>query len=517
MTLLSILVLSFIYADNYYLLSSSDSASYEPVLSYSTDEGISYIVNDPTLKVQEVVRGLELPTSMAFLGDNDILVLEKEKGTVQRIVNGKILPEPLLDVNVATSVERCMCGIAVSQSDTGITYVFLYFTEAELADSEDLSEKKDPLGNRLYRYELVNNKLINPVLLLDLPAIPGPRHNGGAIMIGPDNNLYIPIGDVDGSHMGEPWETKAQNYVNGIEPDGRSGILRITQDGQAVGVGSGNGDSGNGDSGILGNTHPLNLYYAYGIRNSFGFDFDPITGNIWDTENGPGNSDEINLVEPGFNSGWQEIQGMASNTDDDDGFDLEEDIVDFEGKGKYSDPELVWMDTEGPTAAKFLNSDKLGIQYVNDMFVGDVHNGWIYHFDLNEYRTDLILEGPLADKIANTPEEMQETIFGEGFGGITDLEVGPDGYLYVVSIGQGAIYRIVPGVNGGGSGVGGGVTTDIDDDDDDEQGEEFDDDDADVVVESEEDNISNDDEGEADEDGSLEDDDGNGADGDDSG
>jgi aldose sugar dehydrogenase len=116
---------------------------------------------------------------------------------------------------------------------------------------------------------------------------------------------------------------------------------------------------------------------------------------------------------------------MASNTDD--GFDLEEDIVYFEGKGKYSDPELVWMHTEDPTAAKFLVSDKLGTQYKNDLFVADVHNGRIYHFDLNEYRTDLILEGPLADKIANTPEEMQETIFGEGFGGITDFEVGPDG------------------------------------------------------------------------------------------
>src|SRR5215217_3282995 len=479
--LLSILVLSFMSIDYYHYnhhhyLPSPASASYEPVLSYSTDDGIPSIIGDPALKVEEVVRGLDLPTTMAFLGDNDILVLEKDKGTVQRIVDGKMLPEPLLDVNVATSVERCMCGIAVSQSSssTGLTtttYVFLYYTEAELTDSEDVIEGKAPLGNRLYRYELVNNKLINPVLLLDLPAVPGPRHNGGAIMIGPDNNLYVPIGDVDGSYTEGPGETKAQNYVDGVEPDGRSGILRITQDGRPVGIG------------ILGNTHPLNLYYAYGIRNSFGFDFDPITGSIWDTENGPGNSDEINLVEPGFNSGWQEIQGMASNTDDDDGFDLEEDIVDFEGKGKYSDPELVWMDTEGPTATKFLNSDKLGIQYVNDMFVGDVHNGWIYHFDLNEYRTDLILEGPLADKIANTPEEMQETIFGEGFGGITDLEVGPDGYLYVVSIGQGAIYRIVPGVNGGG----GGVTTDIDDD---------------VEEEEEEDSISNDDaNGEADEDG----------------
>ncbi|HKG41938.1 MAG TPA: hypothetical protein VKA98_07355, partial [Nitrososphaeraceae archaeon] len=131
------------------------------------------IINDPNLKVELIVQGLDLPTTMAFLGDNDILVLEKDKGTVQRIVDGKMLPEPLLDVNVATSVERCMCGIAVSQSSssggggggggTGLTtttYVFLYYTEAELTDSEDVIEGKAPLGNRLYRYELVNNKLI---------------------------------------------------------------------------------------------------------------------------------------------------------------------------------------------------------------------------------------------------------------------------------------------------------------------------------------------------------------------
>jgi glucose/arabinose dehydrogenase len=299
--------------------------------------------------------------------------------------------------------------------------------------------------------------------------------------------------------MGETIETQAQNYVAGAEPDGRSGILRITQDGQPVG--------GVGSS-ILGNTHPLNLYYAYGIRNSFGFDFDPITGNIWDTENGPGDGpgegDEINLVEPGFNSGWHEVHGMASSTA---GFDLEEDIVDFEGKGKYSDPEFAWINTVGPTAVKFLVSDKLGMQYVNDMFVGDVHNGRIYHFDLNEYRTDLILDGLLADKVAHTDSEVEEhasVIFGEGFGGITDLEVGPDGYLYVVSIGQGAIYRIVPGVNGSG-----GVTTDIDDN---EQEEEVDDD-----IGFEEDNIGSDDEGEADEDGSLDDGDDGGGGGDEEG
>jgi len=218
--LLSILVLAFMSSSSSsYLLppSSATASTYIPTLEYNTDDEIPSIINDPTLKVEEVVRGLDLPTTMAFLGPNDILVLEKDKGTVQRIANGKILPEPLLDVNVATSVERCMCGIAVSKYENGTTYVFLYFTEAEITDSEDVTQGKDPLGNSLYRYELANinnNKLINPVLLLDLPAIPSPRHNGGAIMIGPDNNLYIPIGDVDGWGNGKAFETKAQNYVN---------------------------------------------------------------------------------------------------------------------------------------------------------------------------------------------------------------------------------------------------------------------------------------------------------------
>ena len=94
---------------------------------------------------------------------------------------------------------------------------------------------------------------------------------------------------------------------------------------------------------------------------------------------------------------------------------------------------------------KFLNSDKLGAEYVNDMFVSDVVTGRIYNFDLNEDRTELVLEEPLADKVAETRDTgIENIVFGEGFGGITDLEVGPDGYLYVVSLGHGAIYRILP-------------------------------------------------------------------------
>lgn len=397
-----------------------------------TDEPGHPDIYDPNLHAEVVVEGLELPTTMAFLGPNDILVLEKEKGTVQRIIDGKILPQPLLDVKVAGFIERCMCGIAVSEDIPGHTYVFLFYTEAQTADREDMTaDPKAPLGNRLYRYELVDNKLINPKMLLDLPADPGPRHNGGEVVIGPDNNLYITVGDVDGSFKGEQWQTMTQNYQGG-GVDGRSGILRITQDGTPV-----------PNAGIIGDESPLDLYYAYGFRNSYGIDFDPLVGNLWATDNGPGNSDEINLILAGFNGGWQEVMGLAAL---EDGFDPT-DIVDFDGAGVYRDPELVWTNTVGPTALKFLHSDRLGSQYQNDMFVGDVHNGRLYRFDLNQERTGLVLPEALADKVIQTPTSpgLEDIIFGQGFAGITDIEVGPDGYLYVVSIGQGKIFRVVPG------------------------------------------------------------------------
>ena len=395
-------------------------------------------IRDPNLNIETVAEGLEFPTTMAFLGTNDFLVLEKEKGTVQRIVNGKMLPEPILDVNVGASQERCMCGIAISTSTPGHTYIFLYFTETESADKEDVLQGNDPIGNRLYRYELVNDKLVNPKLLLDLPATPGPRHNGGAVVIGPDNNLYIPIGDIDGTYQSEESETLAQNYPDGAEPDGRSGILRITQDGSPVPNG-----------GIIGDETPLNLYYAYGIRNSFGINFDPVTGNLWDTENGPGEGDEINLVEPGFNSGWAQVQGMSASSSNNNDQDFNSgNLVDFDGRGTYSEPEFEWRTTLGPTALLFLHSDRLGQQYQNDIFVGSIVTGNIYRFDLNEDRTQLVLAGELEDKIAEIRETgTEDIVFGEGFAGVSDLEVGPDGYLYVVSLGQGKIFRIVPAGN----------------------------------------------------------------------
>jgi len=335
-----------------------------PELALSSPKGP--IINDPQFKAEIVYKGLRYSTSMVFLGPNDILVAEKDSGTVRRIVNGAMLQQPLLDVNVATYGHRGMLGIAVDSfllknrssewhsnstaTPTIPTYVFLYYTEAQGQDGDDITKGKEPLGNRLYRYELVNNKLVNPKLLVDLPATPGAIGIGGKVMVGPDNNVYVTIGDVgiDGH------DTKAQNVQNGLDADGTSGILRISKDGSAI------------LPGVLGNKFPLNLYYSYGIWNSFGIDFDPVTGNLWDTENGLIFGDEINLVEPGFNSGYAKIDGIWLR-----GYPIDQtekhiaprdprDLVNFDGKGVYHIPQFTWFRSVGPTGITFFNSNKMG-------------------------------------------------------------------------------------------------------------------------------------------------------------
>ncbi len=266
------------------------------------------VLADNGLAVKKVTDDLDFPTSMAFLGENDILVTEKNTGKVIRIVNGEIIDEPVIDIAVATQIERGLLGIDVSKDPySGKIYAFLYYTESGNGeDASDIENGVDPLGNRLYRYELVEDKMINPLLLLDLPADPIKEgrtdHNGGKVVVGPDNNVYLIVGEVGGHR------TQAQNIADGPDPNGLGGILRITQDGKIV----------ESDTPIFGETSPLNIYYAMGIRNSFGMDFDPVTGNLWDTENGASYGDEINLVTAGFNSGWAQIQGYQKDYDDND-------------------------------------------------------------------------------------------------------------------------------------------------------------------------------------------------------
>ena len=118
------------------------------------------------------------------------------------------------------------------------------------------------------------------------------------------------------------------------------------------------------------------------------------------------------------------------------------DLVQFP-PSQYADPKFSWLSPVGPTAIVFLNSSQLGAQYQNDIFVGDINNGDLYRFELNATRNGFLFQNPaLADLVADDVGELQELVFGTGFGGITDLKLGPDGLLYVLSFSQGKIFVI---------------------------------------------------------------------------
>src|SRR5215217_4307430 len=274
-------------------------------------------VNDPNLEAVEIVGGLIYPTAMAFLGNSsdDIIVTEKDNGTVRRIIDGELQEEPLIAVPVANNNntnERGLLGMALAKQNETTSYVFLYFTESGDGQTGSDAQGVVPAGNRLYRYELVENanstsaELVNPKLLLDLPATPGPRYNGGPLLVSQnqgDITIYLMIGDLD--HR----RTQALNYEDGPPPDGTGGILVVDIEGNPlpnpVLVEQANGDEEENDEEENDEEEGENIgmlpyYYSYGLRNGFGMTFDPVTGYIWDTENGPDYGDEINLVLPGF-------------------------------------------------------------------------------------------------------------------------------------------------------------------------------------------------------------------------
>ena len=371
---------------------------------------------DNDFKVEEYVVGLNTPTSMKFL-ENDILILEKNTGKVRLIKNGIIQPSPVLDVEVSYRNEQGLLGIEANESN-----VYLYFTESK-------EDGGNAIGNHIYKYDWIDQKLTNPELITKLPST-GLWHNGGKLELNTNNDLFAVIGDQTPTGSTLDKYRILQNIPESGEIDDTSIILKV-----------------NVDDNILQpmlSENPTENYFAIGVRNSFGLSIDPITGNLWDTENGMTNFDEINLIEPKFNSGWIKIMGPASE-------EQLASLTPFENF-VYSDPEFSWERPTAPTDLIFPISPQFE-KYQNTLFVGDCL-GNIFQFSLNSTRTGFIIETPhLSDLIVNLildedgnqiSESVDDILFGTGFGCITDLEFGPDGFLYVTSLSENTIYKIQP-------------------------------------------------------------------------
>jgi len=384
------------------------------------------IVKDPLLGVEQVADRLSSPTSMAFVDSQNILVLEKNSGEVRLVSDGELKAEPILKLDIDSTTATCcrgLLGIAVDKHNIeGSKDVFLYFTAA--------GDDNIPVLNKLVKYTWDGRNLVNPQIILVLPATPGPNHPGGKVTLDTQGNLYTVIGDLNN-------EGTLQNIENSRELTDSSIILKINGlDGSAL--------SSNPFLSIK-DEYPksqVDKYYGYGIRNSFGLAIDPVTGILWDTENGDKDYDEINIVNPGFNSGWKQLMGPISKSSI-----TPKDLVSLPGS-YYGDPVFSWEPSLGVTDIEFFNSNNFGPGYKNNAFVGDINNGNLYYFKVNTNRTGFEFESPDigTDRVANE-DEKDKLAWGKGFNGITDIETGPDGNLYVLSFdessnGDGKIYRI---------------------------------------------------------------------------
>jgi glucose/arabinose dehydrogenase len=446
-----------------------------------------------------------------------MLAIEKNTGRVVRVTNGEVAGT-VLDLSVNSASERGLLGIALHPRFPANPSVYLFwscrstapfdadpFTPEEQRCSQEAMFGPDSadllqvplLGNRVDRFVWAGSQLVFDRNLLMLrsfqhdggPEPPGQgdsaqpargNHDGGVLAFGPDGKLYVQVGDL--GRRGQlqnlpngPTPPTADDQFGGPEPDDAhltGVILRLNDDGSTptdnplllAGAMTG-GEPGENIAKI----------FAYGIRNSFGFAFDPVSGMLWDEQNGDDSFSEINLVEPGANLGWVQIMGPVERIGQykeietsPEFFGLQQlrwspaNIADSPGEAlsrlfmlrgaRYSDPEFSWKFENAPAAVGFHTGRALGPQYENDLFVGAarpfLEGGQIWRFNLTGNRRKIAVDDPrLEDRVADNTAKFEITesetlLFGRNFGVGTDIETGPNGNLFVVSLSDGAIYEI---------------------------------------------------------------------------
>ena len=377
---------------------------------------------DPNLTVQRVVGNLELPTGIAFLPkSNNAFILEKDTGKV-KILQGDRVRGTAIDLNVNGDSERGLLGIALHPRFTRNGLVYLYHTNAD--------SNGNATDNRIsaFKYNAETRKLTLERVIKRLPVQPGPNHDGGKIVFGPDQKLYAVIGDLnrrERTSNNEDSNTIGRNTV----------VLRLNPKN-----GSAPTDNPFFSAKNTGARKALNDIYAYGVRNSFGMNFDPATGHLWDTENGQNDYDEINRVRPGMNNGWTDIMGPRSRAGS--GVNL----VNLAKGARYRDPLFSWEETIGVTDLNF-PMRSIGSSYRDSIIVGDNNTGQLYRFRLNADRSNLDLANlgaGLLDRVLDSGDNGSPLLFGENFGVVTDIERGPGG-LYLTAFdfsGNGSVYRI---------------------------------------------------------------------------
>jgi glucose/arabinose dehydrogenase len=444
-------------------------------------------VVDPNLAVRTVATGLSQPTGLAFIGANDMLVNEKATGRVMRVRNG-VVEGPVLDLAVNSNSERGLLGIALHRNFLVNGFVYLFWSESNTGADSTSSTAVDLLANRVDRFRWTGSALVFDRSIIrfrafqqDAGQAPRGNHDGGVVRFGPDGKVYVIVGDT--GRRGQMQNLEFGPFGPGIPDDQFGGpapddahrtgvIVRLNDDGTAP-TDNPFYDAGAAIGGEVGAN--IQKIYAYGIRNSYGMNFDPISGDLWENENGDDTFSELNRVEPGMNSGWVQIMGPSSRVaqfkeieTSEQFFGLQQirwpptNIADTPAEAlsrlfmlpgaHFSDPEFSWKFEVAPAALGFVSGRALGPQYNGDLFMGGARDflfsGHIFRFQVTGNRRQVGVDDPrIEDRVADNlgkfeATESESLVWGQNFGLTTDILQGPNGNLFVLSNTHGALYEV---------------------------------------------------------------------------
>jgi quinoprotein glucose dehydrogenase len=351
-----------------------------------------FLQDGDRVKVEPWIDNLEIPWSLIFLPDGRALVSERP-GRIRLIKDGKLQAAPYAKLDVHHSGEGGLMGLALHPEFPKKPFIYAMHTYKKGGD----------IYNRVIRLKDNGDKGTFDKVIID--RIPGARvHNGGRIAFGPDGMLYITAGETFKSGLAQDL-----NSLGGK-------ILRVTPEGD------------------IPNDNPFknSPIYSYGHRNPQGLDWNPETGELFESEHGPSGdyllraNDEINIIQKGGNYGWPEAVGAP-------------------GKKPYIDPLIVWKKTTPPSGITFYKDKKLA-HLKGNLFVATLGSEALIRIRLshegNKYKV-LKIERWFIDEDENSR-----------YGRIRDIVEGPDGLLYFLTnntdgrgrarAGDDHIYRILP-------------------------------------------------------------------------
>lgn len=334
----------------------------------------------------ELYQTANFPVALAFAPDGRLFYTEKNTGNVRVIsADGELQSEPVIHLPTDALQERGMLGIVLDPDYENNGYIWVFHT-AEPTQREFSS-------NRVVRFHEADGVGSDPVVMFNAPITSGQLlHNGGNMAFDDTGYLYVSLGDNGDS----------ANSQDLTVPQGKIHRFMVTDDGLIPAP-----DNPFEDSSI----------FAYGLRNPFDFAFDPVSGNLFTTENGLHCDDEINIVLRGFNYGWGADYPGCVGTDD---FDVE----------RYVPPIVSYNPTIAPTGITFYDGDAFP-EWEHDLFFCSWNEGTLRRVELNTRRNQVEAEHILD--------------LGDGSCKI-DIVVGLEGGLYFTTVadGTGGIYRLLP-------------------------------------------------------------------------